>query len=174
MRGRWKQQPFYDYQTKKHLITLELDDMPSIYESTKDKDLDIKIEVHREKRSTAANRLLWECISQIAKALHTDKWEIYLRELKHHGKFTYICAKPQAVEAFKKMWRECEEVGEININGEKSVQLLCYFGSSTYNTKEFSDLLEGVISDMKVMGLQPPTERDFEEAIKAWEGNIKA
>ena len=88
--------------------------------------------------------------------------------LKRYGTYTYICVKPKAVEAVKKQWREVEEIGKIDINGQESVQLLCYFGSSTMNGQEFSVLLDGVVSEMKEMGLPTP-DRDFERIMKQLE-----
>ena len=124
---------------------------------------------HKKKRSKDANALLWACLGELASALRTDKWEVYLEMLKRYGKYTYICVKPKAVEAVKKQWRECEEIGTIKIDGEEAVQMLCYFGSSTYNSKEFSVLLDGVVSEMKEMGLDTPADRELNRAIKQME-----
>lgn len=136
-----------------------------------DRDQIFDIDVHREKRSLTANGMLWACIGDIAKAMKPplDKWEVYLMMLKRYGKYTYICVKPSAVETFKKTWRECEELGEIEINGSKAVQLLAYFGSSTYDSKEFSELLDGVISEMVQMGLQPPPSSEMRRLIEQME-----
>ena len=76
---------------------------------------------------------------------------------------------PQAVEAVKKQWRETQEVGEISINGTTAVQLLCYYGSSTYNTKEFSRLIDGTMEEMKQLGLQTPADEQIERSLKEWE-----
>jgi hypothetical protein len=73
------------------------------------------------------------------------------------------------VDAVKQQWRECEEIGKVDINGQEAVQLLCYFGSSTYDTKEFSVLLDGVISEMKEIGLAPPPSKHIKEALDQWE-----
>jgi hypothetical protein len=59
--------------------------------------------------------------------------------------------------------------GLITVNGQKAVQMLCYFGSSTYDTKEFSTLLDGVISEMQEMGLEVPVTADMERALEMWE-----
>lgn len=134
-----------------------------------DRDKLFEVKEHKEKRSLNANGLLWKCLGEMAEALHTDKWQVYLKMLKRYGKYTYICVKPHVVEAVKKQWRECEEIGEIEINGQKAVQLLCYFGSSTYNTKEFSALLDGVISEMQEMGLETPMSEDMQRALKQLE-----
>lgn len=124
---------------------------------------------HREKRSKDANALLWACLGELAGALRSDKWEVYLQMLKRYGKYTYICVKPHVVDAVKKQWRECEEIGTITIEGQEAVQMLCYFGSSTYDSKEFSVLLDGVISEMKEMGLDTPADKELERAINQME-----
>lgn len=136
-----------------------------------DREKLFEVKEHHEKRSLNANRLLWECLGEIATVLRCDKWDVYLKMLKRYGKYTYICVKPNVVDAVKKQWRECEELGEIDINGEKAIQMICYFGSSTYDSKEFSVLLDGVISEMEEMGLETPSDKEFERIIKAWEKN---
>lgn len=136
---------------------------------SQDREKVFEIKEHKEKRSNNANRLMWECLGDLAVAMKTDKWDVYLLMLKRYGKFTYICVKPSVVDAVKKQWRECEEIGEIEINGQKAIQLLCYFGSSTMNTKEFSTLLDGIISEMKECELPTPMDRDIERAIQQFE-----
>lgn len=173
MRGRFATAPSRVWGNNKWQIMLEVDEEPKIYDQLKDKDLNIEIKQFREKRSLNANRLLWDCLGEIATALRTDKWSIYLQMLKRYGKYTYICVKPNVVEAVKNQWRECEEIGEIDINGQKSIQLLCYFGSSTYDFKEFSVLLDGVISEMKEVGLTTPSDEEFERVIEEWKKNGK-
>ena len=49
------------------------------------------------------------------------------------------------------------------------VELLCFFGSSTYSSSEFSKLLEGVINDMKDLGLMPPPSSDMRRALEELE-----
>lgn len=159
-----------DFITHKWQITFEIDEHPTdeLNMLNECEKLNIEVKKYRQKRSLNANALFWSCIGQIAAELHIDKWSIYLQMLKRYGKYTYICVKPSVVEAVKSQWRECEEIGEIDINGQKSVQMLCYFGSSTLNTKEFSVLLDGVISEMKEMGLPTPETEEIERAIKLY------
>ena len=166
---------FKDYQSNKFKVVFEVDNADSLSDlnGLKDALLDLKVEKHRKKRSLDANAYLWSCLNDIAIALNTDKWSVYLQMLKRYGKFTYIVVKQSAVEAMKQQWRECEVVGEIVIGGEKAVQMLCYFGSSTYNSKEFSDLLNGVVSEMEEMGLQPPPTREIVQALKMLERKEK-
>lgn len=163
-----------DWKTGEHKIMFSVNEPSALAEIEKIQEcekLSIIAEKYKEKRSIDANGMLWACIGEIAKATTPplDKWDVYLLMLKRYGQYTYICVKPNAVEAMKAQWRECEIVGEIDINGKKAVQLLCYFGSSTYNTKEFSVLLEGVVSEMVEMGLQPPPSKEMRRALEELE-----
>ena len=132
-------------------------------------DIRLKAVKWREKRSLNANGLLWKCLDKIAESLNTDKWPIYLMMLKRYGKFSYVLVKPEAVQAMQDSWRESEVIGDIDVNGDNAVQMLCYYGSHTYDTKEFSRLLSGVISEMKEMGIPTPEEEDMDRALKEWE-----
>lgn len=159
-----------DYETRKPTCTIRLNEtyFQELEMLKAFGILDVDLKKHREKRSKDANALLWACIGEMAAFLHTDKWEVYLHLLRRYGQYTYICVKPNVVESVKKQWRECEEIGHVNINGADAVQLLCYFGSSTYNTAEFSKLLDGTISEMKEMELRTPGEREIERAMELY------
>lgn len=144
-------------------------------DSIKDCDkLTIEIKKYRAHRSKDANALLWACLGEMAEVLRTDKWQVYLLMLKRYGQFTYTLVKPVALDMFKASWRECEEVGRIEVNGEEAVQVLCYFGSSTYDSREFSILLDGVVSEMKELGLQPPPSEEMRRCLEKWEEQTRA
>lgn len=158
-----------DIFTRKQLLTLEVEgDCSDLIENLKDQRLSIDIKKYRKKRSLDANGMLWACIGDIAKAINADKWDVYLMMLKRYGVYTYGVFKESKIEHVKKMWRETEVVGEVDINGEKGIQMLLYFGSSTYDTAEFSRLLDGVISEMKEMGLQVPASKETQALLDAW------
>jgi hypothetical protein len=161
-----------DWQSGQFQITFTVNE-PSAMNTVNDiKDCDklsIRAVKFRAKRSLNANALLWLCLGRLADALRMDKWDLYKQMLKRHGKYTYICVKPNVVDAVKAQWRECEVIGEVDINGQKAVQMLCYFGSSTFNTKEFSVFLDDVISEMRDQNLDTPTSSDMKRALEQWE-----
>lgn len=160
-----------DWQTGQMQITFTINEpvtVEAINNIAECEKLNIKAVKYRKRRSLNANALLWECIGKIAGAVKADKWDIYLQMLKRYGKFTHICVKPSMVDAVKAQWRECEVLGDIEINGRSAVQMLCYFGSSTYDSKEFSVLLDGVISEMQEMGLETPLAEDTRKALEQW------
>ena len=166
-----------DFESEKYQVTFTVNEKAALRELDNIKDcekLNIKATKYRKKRSLDANGLLWLCLGRIAEALNTDKWFIYLQMLKRYGQFTHVYLKEEVVEEVKRQWRECEVVGRKVINEgeddeETVIDMLCYFGSSTYNTREFSKLLEGVISEMKEMGLDTPPSQEMRRALEEWE-----
>lgn len=154
MRGRLKdiQIPF---RGDTPVISFEVQAAPEDIEKFKGKELEISIKQYRKKRSLDANAFLWKCLGEIAAVLRYDPWEVYLYMLERYGKFTYIEAPSAAVADIQGMWREVKIVGEE----DGRTQLLCFFGSSTYNTQEFSRLLDGVLDEMKQLEIPiPPPE----------------
>ena len=164
-----------DFMTDKPVVTVMLDDVSPVelQNLSSEEKYQITIDKPKKRRSLDANGLLWSCIGEIATTLRADKWEIYLQMLKRYGKYTYIVVKENVVDAVKRQWRECEVIGEIDIHGSKGIQMLCYFGSSTYDSKEFSVLLDGVISEMKEIGLQPPPSKEMRKALEKLEKREK-
>ena len=128
-----------------------------------------ELKKHYEKRSLNANALFWKGCGLIAEAVQRDNWSIYLDLLRNYGEFTYIVVKPQAVEKFKNTYRLCEEIGEVTINGKIGVQLLCFYGSSTYNKKQMSRLIDGMLQELRALDIDFVPLDDITRAIDEWE-----
>ena len=155
------------FHSRKAVISVEVTASPEEIEKYKDMPLDIKITKHRNKRSLSANAMLWACLGDMAQATGIDAYTLYLTKLKEYGVFQYVEVMPNLVEAWKLQWKDCEVVGETESG---NIEMICYFGSSTYNTKEFSKLLDGVVSDMKDLGLSIPPREDMQKAIDSITG----
>lgn len=153
------------------LLSIELTEgNPADIEHLIGKDISIDIKLWRDKRSSSANALLWHCIGEITNALRSEKWEgtkweVYRDLLRKYGKYTMISVREDALEAFLENDCVCDEVGRK----DGYVHLLYYFGSSQYDSKEFSLLLDGCIDDMKQMGLPAPTSEEMRRAIEQME-----
>ena len=72
------------------------------------------------------------------------------------------------MQKFKETYRLCEEVGEININGKRGVQLLCFYGSSTYNKKQMSRLIDGMLQELRALDIEFVPLDDITRAIDEW------
>lgn len=124
------------------------------------KKLSVQIKQYREKRSLDANAYMWVLLQKMAEKLKTTKDELYLEMLNRHGVFTHIIVKPNVVDRVIAEWRTVRNLGEVTVNGTTGIQLQCYFGSSTYDTKEMSELIDGVVSEAKELDIDvlPPDE----------------
>ena len=107
-------------------------------------------------------------MQKIAEVLHTTKDEVYLEMLSRYGVFTHIIVKPNVVDRVKAEWRTVRELGEVTINGKTGIQLQCFFGSSTYDSKEFSVLLDGVIHEAEELGIETLGQAEADRMIKEW------
>ena len=139
------------------------------YYKLKDKDnLAITIKEHREKRSLDANAYCWVLLQKLAEVLETDKDSLYEEMICKYGVFTHLIVKPSAVERIKEEWREVRELGEVTVNGKTGVQLQCYFGSSTYDTKEMSVLIDGIVRECQDLGIETLTPEEIADMKRKW------
>ena len=139
-----------DWQSNKLNITLSINEnINSEIEKIKDVEkLSIKVNKYRKKRSLDANAYMWVLLSKIADVINSDKDDVYIEMLSRYGVFTHIIVRKEVVEKIKTEWRAVRELGEINVNGSSGIQLQCYFGSSTYDSKEMATLIDGVVREM--------------------------
>lgn len=137
-------------------------------EAIKDaQELIITAKPHKSKRSLDANAYFWVLCDRIAKRLSSDKWTIYLLQLSKYGVFADLQIKTQALEILKEKFRYIEVLQE----GAESCTVRCYFGSSTYNTKEMSDLIHGTVSDAESLGIDTITPEELERMLAIWKGS---
>ncbi|MDL2235295.1 hypothetical protein LJC07_03975 [Christensenellaceae bacterium OttesenSCG-928-L17] len=124
------------------------------------KTLRVDAKQWREKRSLDANAYAWVLFGKIAEVLNTSKDDVYLIMLERYGVYTHVIVQPKAVERVKEEWRTVIELGEVTVNGKSGVQLQCFYGSSTFDTKEMSRLIDGTVNEAKQLGIEtlPPTE----------------
>ena len=159
-----------DWKTNKLNITFSLNErVEGELDKIKDcEKLSIKAVKYRRKRSLDANAYMWVLLTKIAEEIHSSKDDVYIEMLSRYGVFTHIIVKPSVVDKVKAEWRTVRELGEINVNGTSGVQLQCYFGSSTYNTKEMSVLIDGIVSEAKELGIETATPEELERMKKEW------
>ena len=150
------------------------EDPRSIYDELNGKDVDIEIKKHRNKRSKAANDFCWAMCTEIGNALTppVPKEEVYRKAIRDVGEYEPLPIKNEAVETFDKRWRErgigwfIDVVDNSKLEGYKLV--FAYYGSSTYDTKSMSRLIDYLVQDARNMGLPIPASKDQEEMINAW------
>lgn len=138
-------------------------------QSRSNKPLVIEIKPYREKRSVDANNYMWVLLQKIAEVIYSSKDDVYRIMLQRYGKFTYSIEDPSQVERVIREWKSpCEILGKVNVNGQRGVQIQKYYGSSGYNTKEMSVLIDGVVSEAQDLGIETRTPEELQKLKSDW------
>jgi len=135
-------------------------------------DLDIEIDKHRDRRSQNANSYAWVLITQIAEKMYPtmSKEEVYHEMLKRYGQGTSISVLTSKLPEVKRELDHFEEIGTGTINGKKFTHLRIWIGSSKYNTKEMSILLDGIVQEAKELDIETLTPDELKKMAEAWNG----
>jgi len=135
----------------------------------KDKLLRITVKQYREKRSLDSNAYAWVLMQKIAEAVQSDKWSVYLEMLaKYSRAFTHVIVRPDVVPRFEAEWRTVRNLGEITVNGQTGIQLQLYFGSSTFDTKEMSVFIDGLVEECRQLEIETLPPNEIERMKREW------
>lgn len=116
-------------------------------------EVDVTIKGLRAKRSKNANDYFWEIIGQMADKLRATKEEIYFEQLKKYGQSITVTVK-EGVDLARAGFKYYEKLQDGLRNGTKFVAYRVFIGSSQYNIKEMSILIDGTVQDAKDLGVQ--------------------
>lgn len=135
-------------------------------EDLKDKDLLVKVSSYSKRRSLSQNAYMWVLIGELAAALKIGKDDVYRSYIKDYGIYEVLPIKAEAVERFISVWTArgvgwvCEALGRPSkITGY--VNVIAYYGSSTYTSKEMSGLIDAIIEDCKAQGINTMSLADI-------------
>lgn len=131
-------------------------------ENLRSKKLTITAAEYRKKRTIEANNYFWLLCGKLASITRIGMDEIYREYIKNIGdNFEIVPVKNEAKEKWIKNWSAkglgwiCEDLGDSKIDGYTNV--LCYYGSSTYDSHQMYCLIEMLIFDCKEQGIETAT-----------------
>lgn len=166
-----------DYLSKKPKIQLVINTNEITYlEELKGLELDIELDKHREKRTLNANAYCWVLCDKIAKKLTVPdavitKEDVYKDAILNIGTFQPMIVEEKAYDNLKRIW-EKQGLGfliqEVS-RKDKCIRINCYYGSSTYNTKEMSLLIELLVQQAKEQGIEIKTQAEIDSLLRSWD-----
>lgn len=137
-----------------------------LLEQEKDKLFDIS--EHHKKRSHNANSYMWVLIGKMGDALRLSKEEIYLQMLKDYGQSEMISVLSEInIDGYFKYY---EKAGESDLKGKSFTHYKIYKGSSEYDSREMSILLDGVVKEAESVGIETLTPDELERLKTSWKG----
>lgn len=125
-----------------------------------DRDKVFEVKEHHEKRSLNANAYAWSLIGKIADVVRSSKDEVYLMMLKRYGQSEMVSVLSDIdISGYFKYY---EEVGRATLQGKEFTHYRVYKGSSEYDSREMSILIDGIVSEAKELDIEtlPPCEVD--------------
>ena len=130
--------------------------------------LNEEIEVKRKKRSNNANSYFWALLQQLCFELNLDVIQEYRKRIKELGIFQTFELDTKNVPTFEFLWGDrglawfTEKVEEI---GNKTV-INAYYGSSSFNSKQMSKLIDNLVQDCRSVGIQTLEDIEIDELIR--------
>ena len=130
---------------------------------------DEEVYVKKKKRSKNANAYFWEMLQQLCEVMNLDVIKEYRKRVKELGIFRQWSIETKNVPTFIQMWESkgiawfTEKVEEA---GNETI-INAYYGSSSYNSTQFSRLLDNLIQDCKAVGVQTLEDIEIEELIRS-------
>lgn len=129
------------------------------------KEYDLTLKRHRKKRSLDSNAYAWTLIDRIAATMGLTKTEVYQRAIREiGGNSDIVCVLEKAANALCDGWSHnglgwFAERTPSKIDG--CVNVILYYGSSTYDTATMSRLIDNLIADAKELGIETMTPQEL-------------
>lgn len=141
------------------------------YLYNQDKDKQYEIKEYHQKRSLNCNAYCWTLIGQIADLIGRTKEDVYRDYIKNKGIYRVITIDSKAAPTFEKIWSErglgwlCETM-ETKIEGLTDV--IAYYGTSSYNTKQMANFVDYVVQEAKQLGIPTKEDIEIERMVQEW------
>ena len=158
------------------MVKPERDDLGkamAVVRKHKDMLYDMEVKEHRKKRSLDANAYCWVLINKIADALRITPKEIYRQAIQGiGGNYEILPVKAEAADHFKQVWEAqglgwpCVDMGKSKIDGYRNLR--AYYGSSTYDTRQMSQLIDNLVQDCKALDIETMTPDKLSLLKEGW------
>lgn len=141
----------------------------------KDKLLEVGIKQYRQRRSLNANSYCFILCDKIANKIGNTKEFVYKKAIRQVGQFEILPIRDDALSRWKEAWEskglgwQSEIMRDSKIEGYTNT--INYFGSSVYDTKQMSLLLEEIVYQAKELGIETMTEEEKQSLMERWEEN---
>lgn len=139
----------------------------------KDKLYEAVLKEHKKRRSLDANAYAWVLIGKLAEARRLSTTEVYIEAIQNiGGNYEVIPIKEEAADKFTEVWKKqglgwpCVDMGSSKIQGYRNLR--AYYGSSTYDTRQMSLLIDALIQDCKALDIETLSEEKLSAMMEGW------
>lgn len=124
----------------------------------------------KKKRSMDANAYAWLLIGQLASAMSIDKDTVYRSAVCAVGAFETLKIRKDALDAFSRVWANKGLAWVVEKVDETDDEYIvnAYYGSSVYDTKQMSALIDYLVQDCEAIGIETDTGR-ITSLLEEWD-----
>ena len=156
-----------------YLITFSTDELPNSITDMTDDVMTIEVKKKSRKRSLDANKYAWLIMSKIADQMKLDKESVYENMLTKYGQPFVADGQVQMISVLSnvdvhKFGLYVKAVGTGHADGKEFTHYMVLRGSSTYDTKEMSIFIDGIVSDAKELGIDTIPRVELEKLKEKW------
>ena len=126
----------------------------------------------RKKRSLDANAYFWVLVGKIADKLRASKDEIYFEMLKKYGQSITVTVRA-GLDLSRAGFKYYELFKDGISAGKPFEAYRVFIGSSQYDTREMSVLIDGVVQEAKELGIETLTPLELAEILGRYEQEQK-
>lgn len=145
-----------------------------LLDELRDKEIDVEIKRHRNKRSLDANAYAWVLIGKIAEKVQQKPVDVYRQLVREiGGNYEIVPIRNDAVEKWMRNWEIngigwiCEVLSESKL--ADYTNMICFYGSSTYDTVQMGALIDSAIEDAKELGIEYLPPHEIERMLSKWQ-----
>lgn len=138
--------------------------------------LELNLELKEAKRSLDANSYMWVLCDKIAKKLSQDgslitKEVVYKDAISNMGIFEVMIISEKALENFKRVWAKngLGYIVKVESRKDKAVKIHAYYGSSSYDKREMSYLINYIVALCKDLDIETRPQAEIDSLLKEWE-----
>lgn len=173
---------YRDYAKDCWVLQIATPDKPTEYDELKDKDVSVTIKAYKKGRSLDANAMYWALLTELAKRLEISNAEAHNSMLAMYGQIEVLDDKavymviPDTEEAEHQIKQSesyhLKPTSEVR-QGKDGKMYRTYMmlrGSKSYNTAEFSRLLNGLIEECNLIGIPTASQAEIELLLERYKG----
>lgn len=157
----------------KQRVTVAVEgDFRETFDELQETDVSVEIKKFRRKRSLDANAYAWVLMDKLAARLRLSKEEVYREMIRGIGGVSEtVCVRNKAVERLVSGWRRnglgwFADTAPSKLEGCTNVIL--YYGSSVYDTRQMSALIDQIVTACKEQGVETATPAELELFKDEW------
>jgi hypothetical protein len=166
-----------DFKTKRFVLTMEIENPQAamnVWEELHgDEKISVRFSKHRRKRSLDSNAYAWVLMDRLSAKLLIPKEQIYRHYITEIGGVSdTVCVRTDSVNKLRETWAK-NGIGWLSASFPSSTpgytNVILYYGSSTYDTRQMHRLIELIVQDCKAQGIETADPAELQSLLESWD-----